>query len=356
MPLTRARDFCQRFGLRIPILMAPMASASPPALAAAVANAGGLGACGALMSSPDEIARWASAFRAASNGGFQINLWIPDPPPRRDPEHEAEVRAFLGQWGPGVAAEAGDAVPLDFATQCDALLDAAPPIVSSIMGLYPEAFVARMKQPGIAWFATVTTVAEAKAAEAAGADVIVAQGAEAGGHRGAFDAAGAERQSVGLFALLPAVVDAVGVPVVATGGIADARGVAAALILGASAVQIGTGFLRCPEAGTHPAWADALGRAAPEDTTLTRAFSGRAGRSVATAYVNAAAAQDAPEPAPYPVQRGLTAAMRAAAQKSGDFDRMQAWAGQSAAMARAEPAAETVQRLWEGARAMLGGT
>ena len=356
MPLNRARDFCQRFGLRVPILMAPMASASPPALAAAVANAGGLGACGALMSSPDEIARWASAFRAASNGGFQINLWIPDPPPRRDPEHEAEVRAFLGQWGPGVAAEAGDAVPLDFATQCDALLDAAPPIVSSIMGLYPEAFVARMKQRGIAWFATVTTVAEAKAAEAAGADVIVAQGAEAGGHRGAFDAAGAERQSVGLFALLPAVVDAVGVPVVATGGIADARGVAAALILGASAVQIGTGFLRCPEAGTHPAWADALGRAAPEDTTLTRAFSGRAGRSVATAYVNAAAAQDAPEPAPYPVQRGLTAAMRAAAQKSGDFDRMQAWAGQSAAMARAEPAAETVQRLWEGARAMLGGT
>ncbi len=356
MPLNRARDFCQRFGLRVPILMAPMASASPPALAAAVANAGGLGACGALMSSPEEIARWATAFRAASNGGFQINLWIPDPPPRRDAEHEAEVRAFLSQWGPDVAAEAGDAEPLDFATQCDALLDAAPPIVSSIMGLYPEAFVARMKQRGIAWFATVTTVAEAKAAEAAGADVIVAQGAEAGGHRGAFDAAGAERRSVGLFALLPAVVDAVGVPVVATGGIADARGVAAALILGASAVQIGTGFLRCPEAGTHPAWADALGRAAPEDTTLTRAFSGRAGRSVATAYVNAAAAQDAPEPAPYPVQRGLTAAMRAAAQKSGDFDRMQAWAGQSAAMARAEPAAETVQRLWEGARAILGGT
>src|SRR5580698_873571 len=124
MPLNRARDFCQRFGLRVPILMAPMASASPPALAAAVANAGGLGACGALMSSPDEIARWATAFRASSNGGFQINLWIPDPAPRRDAEHEAAVRAFLGQWGPAVAAEAGDAVPADFATQCDALLDA----------------------------------------------------------------------------------------------------------------------------------------------------------------------------------------------------------------------------------------
>ena len=180
--------------------------------------------------------------------------------------------------------------------------------------------------------------------------------AEAGGHRGAFDAAGAERRSVGLFALLPAVVDAVGVPVVATGGIADARGVAAALLLGASAVQVGTGFLRCPEAGVHPALADAMGRAAPEDTALTRAFSGRAGRSLATAYVDAAAAPDAPEPAPYPVQRGLTGAMRMAAQKAGDLDRMQAWAGQSAGMARAEPAAETVQRLWDGARAMLAAT
>jgi nitronate monooxygenase len=353
MPLNRAREFCQRFGLRVPILMAPMAGACPPELAAAIANAGGLGACGALLMAPDEIARWATAFRALSNGGFQVNLWVPDPPPHRDAAHEAQVREFLGQWGPNVPPEAGDAVPVDFASQCEALLDAAPPVVSSIMGLFPEAFVARMKQHGIAWFATVTTVAEAKAAEAAGADVIVAQGAEAGGHRGAFDADGAERQSVGLFALLPAVVDAVEVPVVATGGIADARGVAAALILGASAVQIGTGFLRSPEAGIHTAWADALGRTAPEDTALTRAFSGRAGRSVATAYVNAAAAHPS-EPARYPVQRGLTAAMRAAGQKAGDVDRMQAWAGQSAAMARAESAAETVHRLWEGARAMLG--
>src|SRR6185503_10421165 len=125
------------------------------------------------------------------------------------------------------------------------------------------------------------TVAEARTAEAAGADVIVTQGMEAGGHRGAFDAGEAERQLVGLFALLPAVVDAVRVPVVATGGIADGRGVAAALTLGASAAQIGTGFLRCPEAKIPPAWADALGRTAPENTMVSRAFSGRAGRSVA---------------------------------------------------------------------------
>jgi nitronate monooxygenase len=183
--------------------------------------------------------------------------------------------------------------------------------------------------------------------------VIVAQGMEAGGHRGSFDAKTAEARMVGLFALLPAVVDAVSVPVVATGGIADGRGVAAALALGASAAQIGTAFLRCPEAKISPAWADALGKIAPEDTIVTRAFSGRAGRSIATEYVRAAMAEDAPVSAPYPVQRGLTASMRAAAQKDNDLQRMQAWAGQSAALGRAEPAAAVVQRLWEDAQAIL---
>jgi nitronate monooxygenase len=221
------------------------------------------------------------------------------------------------------------------------------------MGLYPPEFVARLKAKGITWIANISTVAEARAAEAAGADVIVAQGSEAGGHRGCFDAAAAERQQVGLFALLPAVVDAVRLPVVATGGIADARGVAAALALGASAAQIGTGFLRCPEAKIHPAWADALARTAPEDTMVSRVFSGRAGRSIATDYVRAATAEQAPRPAPYPVQRGLTAAMRTAGQKDGDLRRIQAWAGQSAALAQAEPAAEVVRRVWEGARAIL---
>ena len=211
----------------------------------------------------------------------------------------------------------------------------------------------RLKERGIAWFATVTTVAEARVAEAAGADAVIAQGAEAGGHRGAFKADEAERRQVGLFALLPAVVDAVSVPVVAAGGIADPRAIVAALALGASAVQIGTGFLRCPEAKIHPAWADALARALPEDTIVSRVFSGRAGRSIATDYVRAALAADAPRPAPYPVQRGLTAPMRAAAQKDGDVHRMQVWAGQSAAQAKAEPAANLVRALWDGAEALL---
>lgn len=353
--IRRAESFCSRFNLRAPILLAPMAGACPPALSIAVANAGGLGACGVLLMKPDQIAAWASEVRANSNGAFQLNIWIPDPLPKRDTAKETRVREFLQRWGPPVAAEAGDAAPLDFAQQCEAMLEVRPPVISSVMGLFPPVFVQKMRERGIAWFATVTTVGEARAAEAAGANAIVAQGAEAGGHRGCFDAAAAQRKQVGLFALLPAVSDAIRVPVVAAGGIADGRGVAAALTLGASAVQIGTGFLRCPEAKIHPVWADALAQTAPEDTMVSRVFSGRAGRSIANDYVLAATGADAPEPAPYPVQRGLTAAMRAAAQTEGDISRMQAWAGQSAVLARAEPAAAIMRRVWEeGAKTLLG--
>src|SRR5207237_5607687 len=132
---------------------------------------------------------------------------------------------------------------------------------------------------------------------------------------------------------------------------ADARGMAAALLLGASAVQIGTAFMRCPEAKIHPAWAAALADIAPEDTVITRVFSGRAGRSIATDYVMAAISSEAPSPAPYPVQRALTAAMRQDAQKRGDIQRMQAWAGQSAALASSAPAGEVGEELGTGAEA-----
>jgi nitronate monooxygenase len=352
-PRARAEGFASRLGIRLPILLAPMAGACPPSLSIAVANAGGLGACGALLMKPEEIRAWGAEFRESSWGEFQINLWIPEKPPARDFELEKRQREFLATWGPPVPPEAGDAKLPDFAAQCDAMLSASPRVISSIMGLYAPAFVSELKARGILWFANATTVAEAKAAEVAGADAIIAQGMEAGGHRGTFNANEAELHMAGLMALLPQIVDAVSVPVIAAGGIADARGIAAALTLGASAVYIGTGFLRTPEAKMHPAYADRLARTEAHETMVTRAFSGRPGRSAATAYVRAASAPNAPRPAPYPVQRGLTRAMREAAQQAGDADRMQLWAGQAAKLARNESAGALAQRLWEDASPLL---
>jgi nitronate monooxygenase len=346
-PVARAETFAARLGIRLPILLAPMAGACAPSLSIAVANAGGMGACGALLMKPEEIAAWCAEFRQQSKGEFQINLWIPDPTPTRNAELERRQREYLAQWGPPVPESAAEGVLPDFEAQCQVLLEGQPKAISSIMGLYAAEFVAQMKNRGILWFATATTVAEAKAADAAGADAIIAQGAEAGGHRGAFHANEAEQRMVGLFALLPQVVDAVSVPVIATGGIADPRGVAAALVLGASAVMIGTGFLRSPEAKVNRTWADVLGRAEADETIITKAFTGRPGRGVANAYARACAAPDAPPPAPYPMQRGLTRLMREAAAKAEDADRMQMWAGQAAKLARSAPASEVAIQLWD---------
>lgn len=357
----RVLNFCERFELLAPVLLAPMAGSCPTGLSAAVMGAGGMGACGAAQMAPDGITTWAQELRKACGDGqhapFQMNLWVPEPqPPTRDPAHERDVRAFLSRWAPAAApADAANGALQDFDAQCEAVLACKPAAISSIMGLFPPAFVQRCKQENIPWWATATTVAEAVAAEAAGADAIIVQGAEAGGHRGCFDHRVGEAQQVGLMSLLPTVADAVRVPIIAAGGIADDRGVAAALFLGASAVQCGTAFLVADEAGIPGAWRKAIAQTPPEGTRITRAFSGRPGRSIHTAYVRAAADGAAPAPAPYPIQRHLTAAMRLQAVANDDLDAgMQAWAGQSASLTAPLPAREIMSRLWDRVPEQLG--
>lgn len=348
----RADRFCAAHGVDVPILMAPMAGACPPALAVAVMKAGGMGACGALLMSPDEIIQWAADVRAQSDGPFQMNLWVPDPIPVRNAAHEQAVNDFLAGWGPR-PAEPSTELSISFDDQCEALIQARPNVVSSIMGIFPPKIVDRLQVKNIRWFATVTTVAEALEAERAGADAIIAQGSEAGGHRGAFDADKAEAQTIGLVSLVPAICDAVRIPVIATGGLADARGIVAAFALGASAVQIGTALLRTPEAKIASAWAEGLARARPEDTAVTRAFSGRLGRALRTDYVAATERADAPTPLPYPLQRSATGPMRAKGAQENDLAGIQAWAGQSAALAQAMPASEIVRSLWAEVQAAL---
>ena len=350
--LDRAREFCHNYDLEIPILMAPMAGACPAELAAAISNAGGIGSCGALLMKPEKISSWVSDFKSKSNGSFMLNNWIPDREPTRNAQHEAALRSFLTKFGPEVPADAADSPPISFTQQCEAMLSTRPQFISSIMGLYPSDFVKQMKQDGIKWFATVTSVSEALMAEQAGADALVVQGAEAGGHRGNFFSG--YDQSAGLVSLVPAVYDAVTIPVIATGGIADSRGISAALMLGASAVQIGTGFLRTPEASIAPAWAEAIQKTRPEDTIITTSFSGKPGRAIENQYTKAAHDDSNPVPAPYPIQRSLTKEMREQATKSNDIDCMQAWAGQAAALAQENTAQDLVTQIWAEAQELFG--
>lgn len=348
----RATRFCQTFDLRLPVLMAPMAGSSPPALAAAVAEAGGMGACGALSLSPQGIADWVARMRQMSPGAFLINLWIADAPVPRDAAAEAAQAAFLARFGPTPSLPQGPLLP-DFDAQFAAILHARPKAASSIMGLFRPDQVAALKTAGILWIATATSLAEGRAAQAAGADAVIAQGAEAGGHRGGFTPADAARDAIGTFALVPALADALRIPVIAAGGIGDSRTLAAALTLGASAGMIGTALLRTPEAAIAPVWAQALAEASVDDTLVTPAFSGRPARTLRNAYTEATRAPEAPPPLPYPVQRALTEPMRQQALKDGSIAHLYALAGQGVALARPEPAQALVEEIWVTARALL---
>ena len=333
-------------GVEHAIILAPMAGGtSTPALVAAVSNAGGLGSMGAGYMTPQQIAETVAEIRSLTNRPFAVNLFAggPDGTGSRDSTRMLELMAphhsRLGLSPPTIP---DDFLP-PFEQQVAAILDANVPIFSFTFGIPNASIIAQMKTRGIKLIGTATTVAEARALEAAGVDAIVAQGSEAGAHRGTF-LASCEDSLVGTMALVPQIADAVALPVIASGGIMDGRGIVAAAALGASGVQMGTAFLVCPECGSAQAYKAAVRKARDDGTILTRAFSGRLAREISNSFATEMKAHER-SLLPYPAQNNLTRAMRAAAAKKGDADRLSLWAGQAAALVRELPAADLVEQL-----------
>lgn len=343
----KSRAFRARLGIAHPIVQAPMAGGgSTPALAAAVSDAGGLGFLAAAYMTPPQIVEAIAEVRKRTTKPFGVNLFCggyeragaAGPVSPAMMALMARHHAALGLPPPEPPPPQRDPAP----AQLEAVLAARVPVFSFTFGIPAPQVLARLKADGTCVMGTATTVEEAKLLAAAGVDAIVAQGAEAGAHRGTF-AAPFERAMVGLVALVPALADAVDVPVIASGGIMDGRGIVAALALGAVAVAMGTAFLVCDEAGVPEAYKAAVTRAQEDRTTLTRAFSGRPARGIVNAFLEEAEASGAV--APFPVQNALTRPMRTAAAKAGDAERLSLWAGQGLRLARRMKADELVRVL-----------
>jgi len=338
----------RRLGIEHPILLAPMAgSGGTPELAAAVSNAGGLGAWGGAYAKPDEIAATIRRMRQLTPLPFNINLFAGgyatastvDPQPML--EIVSEAHAALGLQPPVLPP-----VPKSpFAEQLDAVLQERPPVFSFTFGLPSADQIAGLKQRDIVVVGTATTLEEARQLAQAGVDAIVAQGAEAGAHRGSF-AAPFEDSMVPLAALVRDIRGAVEVPVIASGGLMDGRDIAAALALGALAVQLGTAFLPCPESGAPTAYKRALLDAKSDMTVITRAFSGRPARGIKNTFIGMVDGK--PDAIlPFRQQNDLTRPMRNAAGAQGAAGYMSLWAGQGVARSRELPAGALVARLLE---------
>jgi nitronate monooxygenase len=351
--------FLERLGIAHPIVQAPMSGGpSTPELAAAVSNAGALGSLAAAYLSGRAIREAVAAVRRLSDRPFAINLFVPErgaPDLSRVPAAQALLAPFRVELGLPIPS-LPTPISVPFEEQVEAVLDARPAVFSFTFGI-PDAEVLRaLRGRGALLAGTATTVGEARLLEQAGVDAIVAQGSEAGGHRGTF-AAPFEQAMIGTMALVPQVVDAVHLPVIAAGGIMDGRGIVAALALGASAAALGTAFLACDEAGTDAGFRRALTESSAESTMVTRAFSGKPARGLRNRFMEALASHEAELPQ-FPVQNALTRDIRNAAAELGRGDLLSRWAGQGAPMARSMPAralvVELVRELGE-AKARLSG-
>jgi len=346
MPLS---PLLARLGIRLPIIQAPMAGVSPPAMAAAVSDAGGLGSIGVGAVDADGARAMIEAVRERTSRPFNVNLFCHQPAKadaaveqawiaRLRPEFEA-----LGATPPGTLGEIYQSFVTDDA-MLRMLLEMRPAVVSLHFGLPSGAVLGALREAGIALLATATSLAEARAIEAAGIDAIVAQGWEAGGHRGMFDPDRPDDR-IGTLALTRLLSRETRLPVIAAGGIMDGAGIAAALALGAAAAQLGTAFVGCDESLADPGYRAALASDAAQHTAMTRAISGRPARSLANRFTAVGAGvADAAVPA-YPIAYDLGKALHAAGKGHGEYGFGAQWAGQGAPLARFMPAAELVATL-----------
>ena len=342
-------EFLSRLRIQHPIIQAPLAGGGDtPELVAAVSNAGGIGFIGAAYLAPEQILETGRSVREKTSRPFGINLFASTPSPPADQSWDAAVQRLAPYYSElGLPAPASPQTPAhSFADQLRAALETGASAFSFTFGLLPREAVDAIKAKGMVLLGTATTVEEALALEKSGVDAIVAQGSEAGGHRGTFSgdfAAG----MIGTISLVPQVVDAVHLPVIASGGIMDGRGIAATLALGAVAVQMGTAFLTCKESGISEAYKQAITSTREDQTRITRAFSGRPARGIVNRFMtemesSEEAAQKIP---PFPVQNALTRALRTAASKQGRAEFLSLWAGQGLRMARRQTAADLIARL-----------
>lgn len=341
-------DLRALLGIRHPVVLAPFGGLSSVELTAAVSSAGGLGSYGLYGYDGDRIRQTAAALRAATAAPFALNIWLPTgdevAPGDEHERHAAALTDFFDEVDIDVPARPERYLPsLD--EQLDAIWQAAPAVLSVVFGVPSDALVDEARGRGIRVIGTATTVAEARALEQAGVDAIVATGAEAAGHRVSF-LRPAEESLVGLVSLVPQVADAVRVPVIAAGGIADRRGVAAAFALGASGVQVGTSFLVTAESAANDAHRAAIRSTAADESVLTRAMSGRLSRGAANRAVRQIEASGTI--APFPAQNWLTGRFRAVAAQRGMGELQSLWLGQSAPLARGRTAAEVFAELVAG--------
>jgi nitronate monooxygenase len=337
-------------GVETPIIQAPMAGVQGAALAAAVSNAGGLGSLPAAMLGVGALRAELATLRAQTSRPFNVNFFCHVPPAPEATGEESWRRALAPYYAElGVDPQAIPAAPVRAPfnqEMADALAEFRPAVVSFHFGLPSQELVARVRGWGARILSSATTVDEARWLEARGVDAIIAQGIEAGGHRGMF-LSGDPATQLGTLALVPQIVDAVKVPVIAAGGVADARGVAAALALGASGVQVGTGYLLCPEATTSALHRAALRTDAARTTALTNVFTGRPARSIVNRLVREIGPLSGEAP-PFPLAAAAIAPLRARAESRGSSDFSPLWAGQNASACREIPAAVVTRDLAAG--------